>query len=69
LEKALVLDPRIAEFIKHLAVNYLKLRRNRDFEYTYDRVFSLGLDTPVLLLERAFLMLLAKADLKDAAIL
>jgi serine/threonine protein kinase/tetratricopeptide (TPR) repeat protein len=65
LEKALHLDPRNAEFVKHLAVNYLRLRRNRDFERTYDKVFVLRPEEkPLLMLERAFLMLHAKADLK-----
>ena len=65
LEKALDLDPRNAEFVKHLAVNYLRLRRNRDFERTYDKVFILRPEEkPLLMLERAFLMLQANADLK-----
>ena len=65
LEKALDLDPRNAEFVKHLAVNYLRLRRNRDFERTYDKVFVLRPEEkPLLMLERAFLMLQANADLK-----
>jgi serine/threonine protein kinase/Tfp pilus assembly protein PilF len=65
LEKALLLDPRNAEFVKHLAVNYWRLRRNRDFERTYDRVFVLRPEEkPLLMLERAFLTLHAKADLK-----
>jgi serine/threonine-protein kinase len=65
LEKALHLDPRNSEFVKHLAVNYLRLRRNRDFERTYDKVFVLQPEEkPLLMLERAFLMLQAKADLK-----
>jgi serine/threonine protein kinase/tetratricopeptide (TPR) repeat protein len=65
LERALDLDPRNAEFVKHLAVNYLWLRRNRDFERTYDKAFVLRPEEkPLLMLERAFLMLQAKADLK-----
>jgi serine/threonine protein kinase/tetratricopeptide (TPR) repeat protein len=64
LEKAVVLDPRNPELIKQLAVNYLCLRRDQDFERTYDQVFMLRPEEkPLLLLERAFLRLQGKADL------
>ena len=64
LERALGIDPRNPEFIKQLAVNYLCLRRNRDFERTYDRVITLRPEEkPLLMLEKAFLTIVAKGDL------
>jgi hypothetical protein len=47
-----------------LANNYICLRRNRDFERTYDQVITLRPEEkPLLILEKAFLLILAKADL------
>src|ERR1700719_3546707 len=64
LERALSLDPRNPEFIKQLAINYICLRRNPDFERTYDQVISLRPEEkPLLMLEKAFLTILTKADL------
>ena len=33
LEKALLLDPRNADFVKHLAVNYCALRKSREYGF------------------------------------
>jgi TolB-like protein len=64
LEKALGLDPRNPEYIKQLAVNYLCLGRDRDFERTYDQVITVRPEEkPLLMLEKAFLTIVAKADL------
>jgi serine/threonine protein kinase/Flp pilus assembly protein TadD len=66
LQRALCLDPRNPSFIKQLALNYLWVRRDRDFEQTYDQVIILKPEErPLLILEKAFLTLLAKADLKS----
>jgi eukaryotic-like serine/threonine-protein kinase len=64
LERALDLDPGNPEFLRQLAVNYVCLCRNREFEQTYDRVIKLQAEEGrLLMLEKALLMLIAKADL------
>ena len=64
LERALDLDPGNPEFLRQLAVNYVCLCRNREFEQTYDRVIRLQAEEGrLLMLEKALLMLIAKADL------
>jgi hypothetical protein len=47
-----------------LAINYICLRRNSDFERTYDQVITLRPEEkPLLMLEKAFLTIFTKADL------
>jgi serine/threonine protein kinase/Flp pilus assembly protein TadD len=64
LERALDLDPRNPEYLRQLAVNYVCLCRNREFEQIYDRVIRIQAEEkPLLMVEKAFLMLISKADL------
>ena len=64
LERALHLDPRNPEYLRQLAVNYVCLCRNREFEQTYDQVIKIQAEEkPFLMVEKAFLRLILKADL------
>jgi serine/threonine protein kinase/tetratricopeptide (TPR) repeat protein len=64
LERALDFDPRNPEYLRQLAVNYVCLCRNREFEQTYDRAIKIQPEEkPLLMVERAFLRLISKADL------
>ena len=66
LERALDLDPRNPEYLRQLAVNYVCLCRNREFEQTYDRVINIQVEEkPLLMIEKAFLRLISKADLRS----
>ena len=66
LERALELDPGNPEFLRQLAANYVCLCRNREFEQVYDRVINIRAEERrLLMLEKALLMLIAKADLTN----
>ena len=64
LEQAIDLDPRNCEYLRQLATNYVCLNRVQQFEHIYERIIRIFPEEgSLLLLERAFFRLTAKADL------
>jgi TolB-like protein/DNA-binding winged helix-turn-helix (wHTH) protein len=66
LERAIELDPRNVFLLDQTAQSYQALRRHAEEKATYDRIFALEPDDPVVKVTHALIELNSKADTRPA---